>query len=237
VPLYRCRYQHLIPVPEVLGDSPSLQEILWKFCRFKDKKKRLTLRENPHFYTELPTSPEAFCESVKIDPTEDFRHGNKFYVLIDRPEPVYIMAGQVLQTFGNFWCPKDAIILKGKVSCFVISHVSDVFPDIRGRLRGESIVRGTYCGVCKLLPPVSTVPRASTNRRGLRPIITEGYPGMGWERSIGCVPIHSSVDIGLYVCTGQVASYSPVRYDVITYSTACFNIDLAPANGPLATNI
>jgi hypothetical protein len=100
-------------VPEVLSDSPSLQEILWNFSRFKDRKKRLTLRENPHFYTELPTSPEAFGESVKIDPIKDFGHANKFYVLIDNPELVYIMADRVLESSGNFWCPKNAIIFKG----------------------------------------------------------------------------------------------------------------------------
>jgi hypothetical protein len=98
---------------EVLSDSPSLQEILWNFSHFKDKKKRLTLRENPHFYAKLPTSPEAYGGSVKIDPTENFRHANKFYVLTDKPELVYIMTGQVLQTFGNFWCPQNAIIFKG----------------------------------------------------------------------------------------------------------------------------
>jgi hypothetical protein len=147
------------------------------------------------------------------------------------------MAGQVLQTFSNFWCPKDTTIFKGWASCLVISDVSDVFPDICGRLRGESIVRGTYCGFCKLLPPASTVPRASTSRRGLQPIITEGYPGMGWERSIGCVPIHSSVDIGACVCTGQVASDSLVSWGVITYLTACANIYIAPASGPLSTDV
>ena len=110
---YRCRYQNLIPVPEVLSNSPSLQEVLWNFSRFKDEDKRLTLRENPHFYAKLPASPKAYRGGVKIDPTEDFRHANKFYVLTDKLEPVYIMIGQVLQPFGNLWCPQNAIIFKG----------------------------------------------------------------------------------------------------------------------------
>ena len=100
-------------MPEVLSDSPSLQEILWNFCRFKDENRRLTLIENPHFYAELPTSPEAYGDSVKIDPTEDFRHADEFYVLTDNQKPVYIMTDQVLRSFGNVWCPYSTIVLKG----------------------------------------------------------------------------------------------------------------------------
>ena len=97
----------------MLGDVPSLQEILWNFCCVKDEKQRLALKENPHFYAELPTSPEAYWESVKIDPTEDFQHADKFYVLVDKPELVHIKTDKVSQSFGNFWCPNDAIIFKG----------------------------------------------------------------------------------------------------------------------------
>ena len=105
--------QYLIPVPEVLSDRPCLEEILWNFCRFKNEKHRLTLKDNPHFYAELPTSPEAYGDSVKIDPTEDFWRANKLYVLIDKPELVHIMTDRVSQSFGNFWCPQNAIIFKG----------------------------------------------------------------------------------------------------------------------------
>ena len=103
----------LILMSEVLGHNPSLQEILWNFSRFIDEDHRLTLRDNPHFYVELPTSPDAFGDSIKIDPTEDFRHADTFYVLIDKPELVHIMTDQGSQSFGNFWCPKNAIIFKG----------------------------------------------------------------------------------------------------------------------------
>lgn len=98
---------------EVLSDSSSLQEILWNFCRFKDEKERLTLRDNPHFYAELPTLPEAYGDSVRIDPATDFRSANMFYVLTDKPKLAYIMTNRDLQFFSNFWCPKDAFIFKG----------------------------------------------------------------------------------------------------------------------------
>ena len=104
---------YLTPVLEVLSNSPSLQEILWNFSRFKDEKYRLALRENPHFYAELPTSPEAYGNSVEIYPTEDFRHLDNIYVLIDKPQHVHIMTDQVSQSFGNIWCPQNAIVLKG----------------------------------------------------------------------------------------------------------------------------
>ena len=117
--------QYLIPAQEMLSSSPSIQEVLWNFNRFKDEKLRLTLRENPHFYAELPISPRAYQYSIKIDPTEDFRHTNKFYVLTDKPELVYIMTNQVLQRFGNFWCLDGAIIFKGLGVLFCLLSVPD----------------------------------------------------------------------------------------------------------------
>jgi hypothetical protein len=106
-------------VPEVLSDNPSLQEILWYFSRYTDQKPHLTLRENPHFYVELPTSPEEYGDSLRIDPTEDFQHANKFYVLIDKPDLVHISTDRISQYFGNFWCPKNAIIFKGSGVLFL----------------------------------------------------------------------------------------------------------------------
>lgn len=103
---------------EVVSDSPSIQEILWNFSCFKDEKKRLTLRENPHFYAKLPTSPESYKDSIKIDPTKNFRNADEFYVLTDRSELVYIMTDWALQPFGNFWRPQNAIIFKGLAGFF-----------------------------------------------------------------------------------------------------------------------
>ena len=105
--------QYLIYVPVRLNRSPSIQEILWNFNCLEDEKQRLNLKDNPHFYAELPTSSEAYGDSVQIDPTEDFRHANEFYVLTDKPELVHIKTGQVSQFFVNFWSPKSAIIFKG----------------------------------------------------------------------------------------------------------------------------
>ena len=96
-----------------LSRSPSIQEILWNFSSFKDEEQRLTLKDNPHFYPELPKLLDAYGDNYKMDPTEDFQHANKFYVLTDRPELVHIMTDQVSRSFGNLWCPKNSIIFKG----------------------------------------------------------------------------------------------------------------------------
>ena len=102
-----------------LSNNPSLQEILWNFSRFKDEKRRLTLKDNPHFYEKLPTTPEEYGDDVQIDSTESFRYCNEFYVLTDEPKLVHIMTDQDWQFFGNFWCPKNAIIFKGFEGVFL----------------------------------------------------------------------------------------------------------------------
>ena len=105
---------YLILVPVMLSDSPNIQEILRDFSFFMGKKGHLTLKDNPHFYANLPRLLKAHGDSVKIDPTEDFRHGDKFYVLTDKHKPVHILTGnKVLYSFGNLWRSENTIILKG----------------------------------------------------------------------------------------------------------------------------
>ena len=139
-----------------------------------------------------------------------------------------------LATFGTH---KMLSFSKVWASCLFLP-VSDVFPDICGRLRGEGIIKaslkGKSCGFCERLP-VPTTPGTSTSHRGLQPIITEQYPWLGWKCStqIGC--LHSSVDVGLRVCTGKTASDSLVRCDVsIKHLSASAYTDIACA--PFATN-
>ena len=147
------------------------------------------------------------------------------------------------QGFGHFVC--------------LFFLFSDVLPDTRGRLRGERVVKESLrdtCWFCERLPAsiiprtsrstlggsykkllASAVPKASTNRRGLQPIITEGCSWMGWKCSTGLLPMHGSVDVGLGICTGKMAPDSPVRRDVIGYLPASANTDIA--SGSLAANV
>jgi hypothetical protein len=76
--------------------------------------KRLTLKENPHFYkfADLPSSPEAYVGDFKTNPIDNFYHA-KICVLTDKPGRVYLETDQTTRAFGNVWVPNDAMIFKG----------------------------------------------------------------------------------------------------------------------------
>ena len=234
---------YLIFVPVTLSDTPSVQEILRDFSFFKGEKGHLTLKDNPHFYAELPTSLEAHGDIVKINPTEDFRRAVKFYVLTDKQEVVHIMTGsKILLSFGNLWRSQNTIILKGSGVFLGVSPDSDPLTDICGRLIGKSIVeaslKGTFreCYATRL--PISTVPRAFRTRNdlGLHSIGTKLYPWTGWDRFIDSPPMDSSVDFcSVCILTKHAVPNSPVRSKAITYLTTSANFNVAP--GPLATNV
>jgi hypothetical protein len=102
------------PIPEVLSQSSNMNEILWNFSRFKDGR-RLTLKDNPHFYEKLPTSEEKYEGQFRIDPIETFHH-DKISVLTDNPGltgRVFLETAKEKRAFGNVWVPKNAIIFKG----------------------------------------------------------------------------------------------------------------------------
>ena len=116
----------LTKVPEVLGPNSTLKEVLWNFSRFKDEK-RLTLKQNPHFYkdSDLPASHEAYVGKFRTDPIEDFRHP-KICVLTDKPGRIFLETDKktcTTRAFGNVWVPKDAIILKGSSITFFTSFL------------------------------------------------------------------------------------------------------------------
>ena len=84
-------------MPVMLGPHSDLSEVLWKFSRFKDEKKRLTLKQNPHFYERLPISPKTYGGEFRMDPIQTFQH-ERISVLIDNPG----RAGRVfLETAGK----------------------------------------------------------------------------------------------------------------------------------------
>ncbi|KAH9979608.1 hypothetical protein BGW80DRAFT_1279290, partial [Lactifluus volemus] len=130
---------HPTIVHQVLSKRSNLQEILWNFSRSKDKS-RLTLKQNPHFYKDLPTSPEAYGSGFQTDPIHDFQDVDSVCVLTDKPGRVYLETSRDVRAFGNTWVPNKAIIFKGlplALYCFFVAH--DV-SDVCGKLEGESIV-------------------------------------------------------------------------------------------------
>jgi hypothetical protein len=104
---------------ELVYDDLTFQNILWNFYRIKDRKKCLTLMDYPHFYAELPKLREKYGHGIGIVPAKNLSQADKFHVLTNRQELVYIMTDQVTLTFGNFWRSKNAIIFKG-LSIFVV---------------------------------------------------------------------------------------------------------------------
>ncbi|KAI0288281.1 hypothetical protein BC826DRAFT_1107873 [Russula brevipes] len=122
-------------VQQVLGKRSSLAaEVLWNFSRCKDEKKRLTLKQNPHFYAALPKRKEAYGGEFRREPIEQFTNQSKIYVLIDRPGRIYIHTDQYTRAFGNFWVVNEAIIFK----------------NVCGKLEGESIVGVSIQGIPNL---------------------------------------------------------------------------------------
>jgi len=102
------------PILEVLGQSSHTKEILWNFSRFKDGR-RLTLKDNPHFYKKLPTSAEKYEGQFRTDPVETFQQ-EKISVLTDNPGltgRLFLETAKEKRAFGNVWVPKEAIIFKG----------------------------------------------------------------------------------------------------------------------------
>jgi hypothetical protein len=119
----------LIFLPEVLGKSSKLSEILWNFSLCKGNA-RVTLKQNPHFYKDLPGKYEdgfqcypieQFTDALrdsKGDSLERYRPKPKISVLTDRPGRIYLESGQDSRAFGNVWCPQNAIIFKGSSFLF-----------------------------------------------------------------------------------------------------------------------
>jgi hypothetical protein len=118
-------------VPEVLSQKSDLKEILWNFSRFhRDDSRRLTLKQNPHFYRDLPTSPEAYNSTFQADPIEDFHNVKQVRVLTDKRGRVYLQGDRdtprSARAFGNVWLPNHAILFKGLLRlllllCFVLT--------------------------------------------------------------------------------------------------------------------
>jgi hypothetical protein len=98
----------------VLSQNSDAREILWNFSRFKDGR-RLTLKDNPHFYEELPTSAEKYEGRFRTDPVETFQQ-EKISVLTDNlglTGRLFLETAKEKRAFGNVWVPKEAIIFKG----------------------------------------------------------------------------------------------------------------------------
>ncbi|KAI9439128.1 hypothetical protein H4582DRAFT_2075780 [Lactarius indigo] len=116
-------------VYQMLSAQSEFPEILWNFSRLTDERRRIPLRQNPHFYHHLPTSREAYGAEFSMDSMKDFLLSNDtIYVLVDKPSlgRIYLEAQERKRIFGNVWMPKPNDVM--------------IFKDIRGKLQGEQLV-------------------------------------------------------------------------------------------------
>ncbi|KAH9037017.1 hypothetical protein EDB84DRAFT_1577669 [Lactarius hengduanensis] len=163
-PLASARDPDTVIVRQVLGASPRLSDILWNFSRFRDRA-RITLEQNPHFYSSLPTDESAYMPWCNFSPIKDFGKQwlqlQTIYVLVDRPGSVYFQTKQISRSFGNVWMINDFLIFK----------------DHRGSLEGEQLVRLSvlprnlwYCEQRIAFPDSGVYGRS--DHRFMRPIVT-----------------------------------------------------------------
>lgn len=109
--LFSSWFMCLTLVSEELCIKSNINEVLWNFSRCKDDK-RLTLKQNPHFYTPLPRSSGQYGGKYESDPIEEFQH-DTISVLTDGLGRVHMEVAKKRRTFGGIWVANNVIIFKG----------------------------------------------------------------------------------------------------------------------------
>ena len=112
---------NLTAVAEVLGEETGVEEILWNFSRLKGNQ-RVTLKQNPHFYTGLPKSACGYSDEFINDPIDKFWDATEISVLTHERSRVFLETGDRKRAFGNFWVPDEAIIFKGPRVVLLVSQ-------------------------------------------------------------------------------------------------------------------
>ncbi|KAI9435926.1 hypothetical protein H4582DRAFT_2161393 [Lactarius indigo] len=163
-PLASAHDPETIIVRQVLGATPRLSDILWNFSRFRDHA-RITLEQNPHFYSSLPADESVYMPWFNFSPIKDFGKQwpqlRTIYVLVDRPGHVFLQTKQINRSFGNIWLINDFLIFK----------------DHRGSLEGEQLLRlsalpgNLWYREQRIEFPDSEVP-ARSDHCSMRPITT-----------------------------------------------------------------
>lgn len=122
------------PILEALSESSDMSEILWNFSLRKGNKNEerlLTLKQNPHFYEELPTSPMDYGDKFSMAPIESIetclheRSIRRISILTDNlgeAGRVFLETGKKTRGFGNVCVLKNAVIFKGSWLSF-LSHL------------------------------------------------------------------------------------------------------------------
>ncbi|KAH9974891.1 hypothetical protein BGW80DRAFT_121903 [Lactifluus volemus] len=135
--------RHQRELLEELDDPTTIPQILWIFHNKKGDK-RITLKDNPHFYLKLPSKGlESEFDSWKDgkgfhrDPLThigpDLEQNGTVYVILDRSSSRLYLDVAESRVFGNLWHPRKKIILKD------ICGVLDSEDNLRPGIEGESL--------------------------------------------------------------------------------------------------
>jgi hypothetical protein len=213
----------------MLSPTAGIEEVLWHFAHFEDNR-RVTLHDNPRFYSELPTLSDAYTSQFKVHPIENLmlRPNTTLYVLVDQPRRVFLETRRETRIFSNVFMLKDVMIFKGLSNFhFLVYIVFTISLDVHGVLEGESVVAESILDVPNLWrnEKFFVIPDSNTLPYDLRlhPIITSNPTAKRTSRDRrdllrGTLSSTSSND--LYVYAGQLPPlWTPrkkVRSDVST---------------------
>jgi hypothetical protein len=93
--------------------------------------RRISLKQNPHFYfsKDLSDRAPAYDDKFRLEPLKDLRpeKGLVVLVLLDRAGQIFFDYQKFSKTYGNIWRPSNTIILKGKSSLSSVSKI-DTYP-------------------------------------------------------------------------------------------------------------
>jgi hypothetical protein len=132
---------------EEVSDEASLPEILWNFSRYMGPA-RITLEQNPHFYSRCPADESSYTPISRHHPLQDTRgaleHNNTLYVFVDGPYRVFLHTEHKSRIFCNIWLLNGLLIFRGRCPAFLSCRfLSELIPDSSGVLEGEDIVRAS----------------------------------------------------------------------------------------------
>ena len=113
-------------ITEEIDNSTTTSEIIWRFSRYPEESgRRITARQNPHFYLELSKDVASYGGEFYKNSLKDFGHGlekgGTIYILIDKSCRLFLDAAKP-RIFGNLWRPHQTVILKGECSPRRIVH-------------------------------------------------------------------------------------------------------------------
>lgn len=106
----------------MLSPTAGIEEVLWNFTQFEDER-RITLHDNPHFYSDLPTSIDPYTAQFKAFPIKNFTPNPNatIYVLVDQPRRVFLETKHDTRIFGNVFVSNDVMIYKGMYASLFFS--------------------------------------------------------------------------------------------------------------------